>query len=141
MDKHDHSRKLAPSPLGWVPGDSPEVGRRSRALRAAAAERLFLQPAEHRPSTPSERWRLSVRGLVQGVGYRACCLRRAQDLGLSGWVRNLGDGSVEVEAEGVPLMLSELQLWCEKGPQGAIVSSVASSRVPPTGSDWFEIRR
>ena len=82
-----------------------------------------------------------MRGFVQGVGYRACCLRRAQDLGLSGWVRNLGDGSVEVEAEGVPLMLSELQLWCEKGPQGAIVSSVASSRVPPTGSDWFEIRR
>jgi acylphosphatase len=82
-----------------------------------------------------------VRGKVQGVGYRAGCVRRASELGLSGWVRNLPDGSVEVEAEGVPLMLSELLLWCEMGPYGAQVSSVASNRVPPTGSDWFEIRR
>ena len=141
MDEREHSRKLATSPLGWGPGDSPEAGRRSRAIRAAAAERRFLQPSEHRLSPPSERWRLNVRGQVQGVGYRAGCLKRANELGLSGWVRNLADGSVEVEAEGVPLMLSELQLWCEKGPQGAQVSSVASSRVPPTGSDWFDIRR
>ena len=141
MDDRKHPRKLATSPLGWVPGDSPEAGRRSRARRAAADERRFLQPSEQRPKPPSERWRLSVRGKVQGVGYRAGCVRRASELGLSGWVRNLPDGSVEVEAEGVPLMLSELQLWCEKGPQGAQVSSVASNRVPPTGSDWFEIRR
>jgi acylphosphatase len=56
-------------------------------------------------------------------------------------VRNHPDGSVEVEAEGQPRDLGELQLWCEKGSQGAQVSGVSSTRIPPTGSDWFEIRR
>lgn len=50
-----------------------------------------------------------VRGRVQGVGYRAGCHRRANELGLSGWVRNLPDGSVEVEAEGAP---STSLNWC-----------------------------
>jgi acylphosphatase len=74
------------------------------------------------------------------VGYRACCLRRAEDLGLSGWVRNRPDGSVEVEAEGPIQALAELQLWCERGPQRALVTLHTSARIAPTGSDWFEIR-
>ncbi|MFM7087321.1 MAG: acylphosphatase [Cyanobium sp.] len=89
----------------------------------------------------NERWRLRVRGRVQGVGYRISCLRRAEELGLGGWVRNREDGSVEVEAEGDPLRLGELLLWCEHGPQGAQVSSVSSTPIAPNGSDWFEIRR
>ena len=82
-----------------------------------------------------------MRGRVQGVGYRASCRRRAEELRLSGWVRNHSDGSVEVEAEGQPLDLGELLLWCERGPQGALVGGVSSTRIAPTGSDWFEIRR
>ncbi|MCS5693037.1 acylphosphatase [Cyanobium sp. FGCU-6] len=82
-----------------------------------------------------------VRGVVQGVGYRASCRRQAIELGLSGWVRNRPDGSVEVEAEGEPQRLTELQLWCEKGPEAAQVRSVASATIPPTGEDWFEVRR
>lgn len=82
-----------------------------------------------------------MRGLVQGVGYRASCQRRAEDLGLSGWVRNRPDGSVEVEAEGSPQQLAELLLWCERGPLGAQVNGVTSARIAATGSDWFEIRR
>ncbi len=140
MDSAERSRQLAASPLGWMPGDSLAAGRRSRARRAAADERRFLQPSEPRPSTTKERWRLIVRGRVQGVGYRAGCCRRATDLGLSGWVRNRPDGLVELEAEGVPQMLTELQIWCEKGPSGAQVTSVASTLVPTTGADWFEIR-
>ena len=56
-------------------------------------------------------------------------------------MRNRPDGSVEVEAEGLPRQLGELQLWCECGPQEAQVSGVSSTRIAPTGSDWFEIRR
>ena len=100
-----------------------------------------MQPHEPRAQIQQERWRLIVRGLVQGVGYRAACSLRAQDLGLSGWVRNRPDGSVEIEAEGYPQELTELRLWCEKGPAGATVSSVASSQVAATGTDWFEVRR
>ena len=81
-----------------------------------------------------------VRGQVQGVGYRAACRRRATELGLSGWVCNCSDGSVEVQAEGDPQQLIELRVWCESGPQGARVASVLASRMPCTGADWFEIR-
>ena len=124
-----------------MPGDSLSPGRRSRARRAAADERRFIQPHEPKPQIQQERWRLMVRGQVQGVGYRAACCCRAQDLGLSGWVRNRADGSVEIEAEGAPLELTELRLWCEKGPAEAVVNSVASSQVAATGADWFEVRR
>ena len=141
MDNQHIARQLASSPLGWMPGDSPEAGRRLRQRRAAAAERRYLQPADPRPTPNQERWRLIVRGRVQGVGYRICCQRRAEELGLSGWVRNRSDGSVEVEAEGPIQQLVELQLWCERGPREANVSGVSSTRLSPTGEDWFEVRR
>ncbi len=125
-----------------MPGDSLTSGRSLRARRAAANERRFLQPSEPRTHPASERWRLTVRGQqVQGVGYRAACRNRASELGLGGWVRNVADGSVEVEAEGDPLRLGELRLWCEHGPASAIVSSVMVVQQAPTGADWFDIRR
>jgi len=123
-----------------MPGDSMAPGGFNRARRAEHDSRRFLVPPEPRSPAARERWRLIVRGKVQGVGYRASCLRRATDLGLSGWVRNMGDGTVEVEAEGTIQALTELRLWCEKGPRHAQVSNVANALIPATGSDWFEIR-
>ncbi|MFM7640376.1 MAG: acylphosphatase [Cyanobium sp.] len=84
---------------------------------------------------------MTIRGKVQGVGYREACWRCAHDLGLSGWVRNLPDGTVEVEAEGRPQDLTALVMWCERGPQPARVIAVHSRRIAPAGDDWFEIRR
>ncbi|MEB3331929.1 MAG: acylphosphatase [Synechococcaceae cyanobacterium] len=81
-----------------------------------------------------------MRGHVQGVGYRAGCSARAHELGLHGWVRNRPDGTVEVEAEGAAQALTELRIWCEKGPPASHVMGVSSTRVPATGQDWFEIR-
>jgi acylphosphatase len=141
MDDIDRARQLAPPPLGWMPGDSLASGRSIRARRAAAQERHFLPTTDPRPSSPSERWRLSVRGQVQGVGYRAACSRQAKELTLGGWVRNLPDGSVELEVEGHPQQLAEMRLWCERGPAAAMVNSVSATPLPATGADWFEIRR
>ena len=141
MDHTDPARQLAPPPLGWFPEDSPAAGRRHRTRREAAAERRFLRPQEPSPNSLPERWRLSIRGRVQGVGYREACCRCAQDLGLSGWVRNLSDGTVEVEAEGRPHDLTALLMWCERGPLPARVTSVYATRIAPAGDDWFEIRR
>lgn len=93
-----------------------------------------------RQPASGERWRLLVSGTVQGVGYRAACCRRARELNLAGWVRNLADGGVEVQAEGPVSALAELRLWCERGPAGAQVSGVAVSQMGSTGDDWFEIR-
>jgi acylphosphatase len=65
-----------------------------------------------------------VRGRVQGVGFRFFVLRQAEARGLSGWVRNLPDGSVELQAVGdrpaLEALLSELQ----RGPAVAHVDSV-----------------
>lgn len=87
-----------------------------------------------------ERWCLIVVGRVQGVGYRMSCCRQATALGLGGWVRNRLDGSVELEAEGPTQRLLELLLWCEKGPATAKVTGITTTVIPPTGSDWFEVR-
>jgi acylphosphatase len=65
-----------------------------------------------------------VRGHVQGVGFRWFVRERARQLGVRGWVRNRGDGSVEVEAEGDPTSLEMLRQFLCKGPVGAQVSSV-----------------
>jgi acylphosphatase len=140
MDHSNRSRELASSPLGWLAGDPFPSGRVERARRAAAAQRRFLPPQEaNRTGPAAQRWRLTVEGQVQGVGYRAAAQRLATELGLGGWVRNRSDGTVELEAEGGLQPLHDLRLWCEKGPALARVRRVTSIEVPTTGSDWFEI--
>jgi acylphosphatase len=68
--------------------------------------------------------RFIVRGRVQGVGFRAGTRRKALQLGLMGSARNLGDGSVEVIAQGEPLAIESLALWLERGPPHARVDAV-----------------
>lgn len=90
----------------------------------------------------SRRMRAVVRGRVQGVSYRWYTVREAERLGLSGWVRNLADGSVELEAEGEETRLQELLTWCKQGPPAARVTDVAATWLPATGEDGsFRIRR
>jgi acylphosphatase len=71
---------------------------------------------------------LLVSGRVQGVAFRAYTVDEALRLGLSGWVRNLPDGRVEVEAEGDRAALLALVRFCEKGPPAA--------RVDRVDADW-----
>lgn len=70
------------------------------------------------------RVRLVVLGKVQGVFYRHSTREKARELGLSGWVRNLSDGSVEVEASGARTMVERLISWCRRGPANACVEDV-----------------
>lgn len=72
-----------------------------------------------------------VRGRVQGVGFRYETRSLARSLGLSGWVKNLDDGGVEVYAEGPPTDIARMKAWLAKGPPGALVSTLdISDRVP-----------
>jgi acylphosphatase len=83
-----------------------------------------------------------VRGLVQGVFYRASTVDRASELGLVGWVRNCPDGSVELEAEGPGERVEELVAWCRRGPPGARVTGVEVEWLPETrGEREFRVRR
>lgn len=68
--------------------------------------------------------RYLVRGRVQGVGFRWFVARAARKLGLSGHVRNLPDGGVEVVASGEPAELEHLARELAKGPPGAAVAGV-----------------
>ena len=70
------------------------------------------------------RLHLRIQGRVQGVAFRAYTTREARNLGLSGWVRNLYDGTVELLAEGEEAPLKALEAWCHHGPPSAAVSSV-----------------
>lgn len=73
---------------------------------------------------------LKIFGEVQGVGFRYSIREEAQRLGLTGWARNLPDGSVEVAAQGPKPALEKFLAWCYEGPPGAAVSRVASSWGP-----------
>jgi acylphosphatase len=61
---------------------------------------------------------------VQGVGFRAAAAYEARRLGVGGWVRNLRDGTVEVEATGAAESVDALVSWLSQGPRGARVAGV-----------------
>jgi len=68
--------------------------------------------------------RLSVRGRVQGVGYRYSMVEAAERLGVTGWVRNRSDGSVEALVQGPPEAVAAVIAWARIGPRSAVVQSV-----------------
>lgn len=74
--------------------------------------------------------RYLISGMVQGVGYRYFALRVAERLGVAGYAKNLRDGRVEVYAIGGEPELAELRPELERGPQGALVSSVSAEDAP-----------
>jgi acylphosphatase len=76
--------------------------------------------------------RLSIRvsGKVQGVNYRHYTTKKANTIGLTGFVRNEDDGSVYIEAQGNADGLNELVEWCRHGPERARVQKVESTEIP-----------
>lgn len=76
---------------------------------------------------------LFITGLVQGVSYRANAARTARALGLTGWVRNLPDGRVEIHAEGAEKSLRSLLAWAHQGPAQARIDHVDVQWLPARG--------
>lgn len=81
-----------------------------------------------------------VSGRVQGVFFRAATEAAARRLGLTGWVRNLADGSVELVACGEDAKLSELEHWLWQGPPRARVEQVRSREVERQTFGDFSVR-
>jgi acylphosphatase len=75
--------------------------------------------------------RLVISGLVQGVGYRDWMVQKARDLGISGWVRNRLDGSVEALVAGDTAAVEELLRLCRRGPRMATVTSIEEDLADP----------
>lgn len=86
------------------------------------------------------RVRMIIEGRVQGVWFRDSTRRQAVALGVTGWVRNRPDGSVEVVAEGPEESVRRLSAWCHHGPSAARVDRVSESEEAWVGKfDSFEI--
>ncbi|HXU86498.1 MAG TPA: acylphosphatase [Verrucomicrobiae bacterium] len=93
------------------------------------------------PELRPARLEATVRGRVQGVGFRYFVVRRALELDLVGWVANAPDGSVQCVAEGSPAALDALEATLRMGPLGAMVEAVDTVRMTGTGRlDRFRIR-
>lgn len=86
------------------------------------------------------RVRAIVSGSVQGVGFRYWAQHEARRLGLSGFVLNRADGTVETEAEGDAASVSSYLDWLASGPEWAEVTGVETTDVPALGSVEFELR-
>ncbi len=80
-----------------------------------------------------------VHGHVQGVFYRSNTHKVADRLGLTGWVKNCEDGSVEIHAEGDKNTLEELIEWCRHGPALAKVSKIDLNWIDSQGLRSFDI--
>ena len=76
---------------------------------------------------------LRIHGKVQGVFFRESSRAEAVRLGLTGWVRNRADGTVEAVVEGEPTPLEDFIRWCHRGPPSARVSQVERTDGEPSG--------
>jgi acylphosphatase len=86
------------------------------------------------------RRRVVVSGRVQGVFFRDSCRDKAEQSGVSGWVRNRSDGKLEAAFEGDEAAVSELVEWCRAGPGAADVDDVTVTEEQPENAAGFSIR-
>jgi len=85
-------------------------------------------------------YRIHVTGMVQGVGFRWSAAREAWARDITGYVKNMRDGSVSIEAEGTREQLADFAAWCRKGPGVGFVDSAKVTEHPPVGYREFSIK-
>jgi acylphosphatase len=84
---------------------------------------------------------LIISGKVQGVFYRVSAKEKADELGISGWVKNTASGDVEILAVGATDKIQEFIEWCHKGPRRAKVTGVTITEKETEDHKGFEILR
>ena len=82
-----------------------------------------------------------MSGKVQGVFFRASTKEKAEELGITGFVRNERDGSVYIEAQGEEDVLEDFLHWCKRGPQHARVDAINIAEIKGGDFEAFEVRR
>ena len=84
-------------------------------------------------------YKIHVIGRVQGVGFRWSAATEARSRGITGYVKNLSDGSVYIEAEGSKEQLNAFEEWCRNGPRFGLVESVIVETCPTVNYSDFLI--
>ncbi len=88
-----------------------------------------------------KRYHVFISGRVQGVFFRNTTRKKAQELGVNGWVKNLEDGRVEAVFEGSKEKIDAMIDFCEIGPRLANVEKVEVSEEEPENLDTFKVKR
>lgn len=88
-----------------------------------------------------QRRRVVVRGRVQGVGFRWSAAQAADELGVSGWVANRDDGTVEAVVEGADPAVEAMVAWLRTGSRASRVTGVEVQVEQPEGIDGFGVHR
>jgi acylphosphatase len=78
---------------------------------------------------------LLIKGKVQGVYYRKTAQEKARELNITGWVKYISGGRVEIMASGSEEAIKEFIEWCKKGPEKAVVENVI---ITPLSGEQFE---
>ena len=84
--------------------------------------------------------KVRLYGRVQGVFFRQWAVHQARELGVTGWIRNLPDGSVEAHVAGDQAKVSEMIERLRQGPSGARVEDIAIDGAEPEEIDGFSVR-
>jgi len=84
--------------------------------------------------------KINIYGKVQGVGFRYRAVQKANDLGITGFVKNRADGSVYIEADGEPEILEQFVIWCKVGPSWSRVDNVKVDDIPYNNYKSFGIK-
>lgn len=87
-----------------------------------------------------KRIRINIYGRVQGVSYRFEARTMARYIGVKGFVKNMYDGSVYIEAEGKEGALQDYIAWCRRGPDAARVENIEIQDIPLSNDKSFNIR-
>jgi acylphosphatase len=85
--------------------------------------------------------RLTIKGKVQGVFYRATAKDIADQLGIKGWIKNLPDRNVEIKATATEDTLQKFMVWCKQGPPKARVDEVIVEELRAEEFNGFRIIR
>lgn len=84
---------------------------------------------------------LLIKGKVQGVFYRASAKEYADELGITGWIKNTSEGDVEAVATGNEEQLRAFEKWCKQGPRRATVSDLITTQQEETTFESFSVIR
>ena len=80
---------------------------------------------------PEKQYYIIITGRVQGVGFRHFAYQKAKEFNISGWVKNTGNGSVELEISGLSRDLDTFMGWMKIGPTRAIIRDFSASELTP----------